>query len=43
MGLPPLDDVETFVFLAVAAIVTAGRLAARYADTGKVHIEPPFL
>jgi hypothetical protein len=30
MGLPPLEDVETFVFLAVAAIaaIATGRLAA---------------
>jgi hypothetical protein len=28
MGLPPLDDVETFACWAVAAIVSPGKLAA---------------
>jgi hypothetical protein len=28
MELPPFDDVETFVFFAVAAMATAGRPAA---------------
>jgi hypothetical protein len=46
MGCPPLlllEEVETFAFCAVAAIVPPGRTAAGYGGIGAVLMKSPFL